>query len=129
MTDDRANDQDGDRADFVLLPPGGPASYGRREPGESTYEAIRRHLPGLGTQGAGRLRLWFTDTFGPDLPPNPLADKVIGRLGYHHPTGWYGPVAISMEEEGGTSEAPPLPDAVRATIDELVAASGEHPWR
>lgn len=116
-----------DRADFVLLPADGPASYGRRDAGESTYQAIRRHVPDLGTQGAGRLRLWFADTFGADLPANPLADAVIGQLGYRHPTGWYGPVAISMEEETATGEVPPLLPEVRATIDELAEPGRERP--
>jgi hypothetical protein len=106
-------------ADFVVFPVDGPAVYGHRAPGESPNQAIRHHVPDLGTQGAGRLRLWFSDTFGPDARPNPLADKVIGRLGYRHPTGWYGPVAVSMEEDD-RGQVPPLSPQVRATIDELV---------
>lgn len=117
---------DDDRADFVLLPVDGPASYGRLSPGESTYQAIRRQVPDLGTQGAGRLRLWFPDQFRDAsgrylFPPNPLADRVVSRLGYRLAGGWYGPVAISMEEETATGEIPPLSPEVRATIDELTA--------
>lgn len=107
-----------DIPDFVVLPVDGPAVYGHRDPGESPNQAIRAHVPDLGTQGAGRLRLWFSDTFGPDACPNPLADTVIGRLGYQHPTGWYGPVAVSMEEDR-SGEVPPLSPEVRATLDEL----------
>lgn len=112
-----------DGVHFVLLPvDGGPARSGRRGPDESTYQAIRRLVPDLSTQGTGRLRLWFCDRFA-DLPPNPLADAVIGRLGYRHPTGWYGPVAITMAEDA-TGDVPPLLPEVRAAIDELIADNG-----
>lgn len=112
-----------ERADYVVLPVSGPPVYGRRRPGESVNDAIRVHLPDLGTQGMGRLRLWFVDWFGPDLAPNRLADEVIGRLGYRHPTGWYGPVAVSMEEDH-SGDVPGLSAEVRATIDELVERAG-----
>lgn len=115
-----------DRVDFVLLPVDGPSRYIRRRPGEGINSAIRRHIPDLGTQGAGRVRMWFSDTFGPDAPPNPLADRVIGRLGYRHRSGWYGPVAVSMEENAA-GVVPPLLPEVRAVIDEFAApgARGE----
>lgn len=109
---------DTSRADFVLFPVDGPVSYGHCRSGEEIGDAIRRHVPDLATQGARRLRLWFCDTFG-DQAPNPTADAVIGRLGYQHPTGWYGPVAISMEEDA-TGEIPSLSPQVRAAIDELI---------
>jgi len=105
-------------ADFVVLTAAGSVLYGQREPSESVNAAIRRHVPDLGTQGMGRLRLWFCDSFTPDMPSNDVADRVIARLGYRHPTGWYGPVAVSMEENA-TGEVPPLLPEVRATIDEL----------
>lgn len=123
MLHTRRDDMTDDRTDFVLLPVDGPPRSGRREPGETINQAIRRHVPDYGTAPAGRLRLWFRDRFGPDLPPNPLADAVIARLGYRHPTGWYGLVAVSMEEDA-TGDVPPLLPEVRAAIDELVAETG-----
>jgi hypothetical protein len=72
---------------FAVLRPTGRVAYGHRERGETTN-----------TQGMGRLRTWFSDEFIPDMPANRLADAVIGRLGYRHPAGWVGPVAVAVEE-------------------------------
>lgn len=110
--------------DFAVIHPAGAGervTYDRRRPGESINNAIRRHIPDLGTQRMGRLRMWFTDEFTPDLPPNPAADTVIGRLGYQHPRRWLGPVALSMEEDHATGDVPPLLPEVQQTIDELLA--------
>lgn len=67
----------------------------------------------------GRLRAWFSDHFAA-LAPNPLPDLVLSSVGYRHPTGWRGVVAVSMEEDRD-SDQPPLTAAVRATLDELAA--------
>ncbi|WP_063011872.1 hypothetical protein [Nocardia nova] len=108
-------------ADFVVLHPGGEALYGSRDRDQSTRDAIRTHVPDLSTQGVGRVRAWFADNFSrPDLRPNPLADQVLARLGYKHPTGWYGPVAVTMEEDMA-GHIPPLDPKVRETVDALLA--------
>lgn len=115
--------------DFVVIYPAGAAeriTYDRRRPGESINNAIRRHIPDLGTQGMGRLRMWFNDTFTADLPPNPTADLVVGRLGYRRSNGWFGPVALSMNEDNGTGDCPPLLPEVQQTIDELLAVTDQH---
>lgn len=107
-----------DGPDFAVLHPDGRLEYGRRAEGESPNRALRAHIVAdVATQGMGRLRAWFSDDFA-TLPPNPLADRVLSSIGYHHPTGWYGTVAVSMEEDGN-GDPPPLPPAVRATFDEL----------
>lgn len=67
----------------------------------------------------GRLRAYFSDRFTA-LPRNPLADRVLSAIGYHHPTGWHGTVALSMEEDTN-GDRPPLTPEVRATLDELTA--------
>lgn len=112
-------------ADFALLGEDGSTAYGRCAAGEELRAALRRHLlvSTLGTMGARRLRMWFSDTFTADMGPNHLADKVIGALGYHHPTGWYGPVALTMEENAA-GDIPPLSPEVRATVDELTGKQG-----
>lgn len=124
-------------ADFVVLyplPPAGPpletlcgtpklgVVYDRARPGERLRDAIARHIPDLATQGAGRLRLWFADDFSAwGLEQNTLANHVVAQLGYRHPYGWFGPVAVTMEENPD-GDTPPLTEAVRAAIDE--AAEG-----
>lgn len=108
-------------ATFVVLNPDGSATYGSHQQGSSILTAVDRHIPDLGTQGLGRLRMFFSDTFTADMPPNELADRVIGALGYTHRTGWFGTVAVSMEEDW-TGEIGPLTPEVRATIDELIGS-------
>lgn len=108
-------------SDFALLHPDGQLTYGQRRDDESLREAIRAHIPDLGTQGMGRLRAWFSDMFTPDMPANHLADALLGRLGYRHPSGWAGLVALTMEENPATGEPDTLPAEVRATLDELAA--------
>lgn len=108
-----------DAEDYAVLHPDGRVTYGRFPPGETAYEAIKREIPGLGTQGMGRLRAWFTDDFTGQAG-NPLADVVLTAVGYQHPTGWAGPVAVSMEEDA-TGTVPSLVPEVRAMIDELAA--------
>jgi hypothetical protein len=102
---------------YAVLHTDGHVTYGRIEDGEIAYEAIRCEIPHLGSQGMGRLRAWFTDDFTGQRG-NPLADAVLSAVGYHHPTGWAGPVAVSMEEGDDGVVAPLLPE-VRAMIDEL----------
>lgn len=101
-----------DRPDFAVLHPAGHISYEHRQVGETLNAAVRRHLrtgrPGMGTMGHGPLRLWYHDLFTLEMPSNPVADHVIGVLGYRLDYGWAGPVAISMEEDPGTNEVPPL---------------------
>jgi hypothetical protein len=103
--------------DFAVLHPDGRLEYGRRGEGESILSALRPHIDELGTQGMGRLRAFFSDRFA-SRPPNPLADTVLSSIGYHHPTGWYGTVAVSMEKDA-TGDCPPLTAEIRATLDEL----------
>jgi hypothetical protein len=108
--------------DFLVFHPDGQITFGHRAAGESFSRAIRRGIPSLrslGTSGTGLIRLWYHDQFTPDLAPNPLADHVIAALGYHHPTGWYGAVAMSMEEDPATREVPPLPRELQDGIIEL----------
>lgn len=112
-------------ATFVVLCPDGTAVYDHHAPGTSILPAMDRHIPDVGTQGLGRLRMFFSDTFTPEMPPNELADRVIGALGYTHRTGWFGTVAVSMEEDW-TGEIPPLTPEVRATIDELLGNTVGH---
>jgi hypothetical protein len=121
-------------ADFVVLYPARPERemvtlcgtpmlgpvYDRRRDGERLRDAIARHIPDLATQGAGRLRLWFADDFSAwGLEQNMLANHVVAHLGYRHPSGWFGPVAVTMEE-GYDGEVPPLTGDVRAAIDDIV---------
>ena len=108
-----------DSPDFAVLHPDGRLEYGRRGEGESTYRALRAYIADLATQGMGQLRAWFSDEFTA-LAPNPLADRVLSAVGYHHPTGWRGAVALSMEEDRN-GDCPPLTAEVRATLDELAA--------
>ena len=108
-------------ATFVVLRPDGTATYGHHESGSSILPALDPHIPDLGTQGLGRLRMFFSDTFTAEMPPNDLAERVISHFGYTHRTGWFGTVAVSMEEEWD-GEIPPLTPEVRATIDELLAS-------
>lgn len=112
--------------DFAVLHPDGRLEYGRRGEGESITRALRPYIEELATQGMGRLRAFFSDRFA-GRPANPLADKVMSSVGYHHPTGWYGTVAVSMEEDA-TGDCPPLIAEVRATLEELAerrSATGE----
>ncbi|MEV0109233.1 hypothetical protein AB0H42_23225 [Nocardia sp. NPDC050799] len=108
-------------ADLVVLHPDGTVVYDSFAPGQGVQAAIRAHMPDSSTQGMGRVRAWFADTFSdPDLAPNPLAYQVFARLGYQHPSGWYGPVAMTMEENSAGIIAPLAPD-IRATVEELHA--------
>lgn len=109
-----------DTPDFAVLHPDGRLEYAHRVAGESTLRAMKAHITTVATQGMGRLRAFFTDDFS-TLPANPLADRVFSSVGYHHPTGWRGTVAVTMEEDD-TGECPPLTPEVRATLDELAAA-------
>lgn len=108
---------DHDVVEFALLHPTGTLEFVRAPASDALLPTIREHIPGLGTQGMGRLRAWFTDDFA-ELPANPLADSVISGMGYRHPTGWRGTVALSMEEEtDGTTSS--LTGNVRAAIEDL----------
>lgn len=102
--------------DFVLLHCDGRVVFGRCRAGQSLLQAIKTHIPDVGTQGLlSGVRVWFCDSFG-DLPPNRLADRVVETFGYAHPTGWRGTVAVSMEERRGV--IPPL----TPTVCDLVGA-------
>ncbi|WP_063041803.1 hypothetical protein [Nocardia pseudovaccinii] len=115
-------------ADFVVLQPDGAAIYGSRERDQGLRGAIGAHVPDLDTQGMGRVRAWFAEDFARRaLHPNPLADQVLARLGYDHPSGWYGPVAVTMEEDA-TGHIPPLVSDVRETVNEILAAVTENSW-
>lgn len=110
--------------DYVVLHPSGLA-YGSRRPGEWIDTALGRDLPAgtdVSSMGHGRLRIWHADSFtDPALLVNPVADYVIGRLGYHHTSGWYGAVAISMEEDRHSGEIAPLLPELIATLAEMTA--------
>lgn len=113
-----------DKPDFAVLHPDGRVVYGHRRPGDALLNsAIRAHIPDLGTQGLGHCRVWFSDTFTPSMPPNPVADRVITQLGYVHRLGWFGVVAVSMEEEWD-GVIPPLTSKIRAVIDSAQVGGG-----
>ncbi|WP_327116490.1 hypothetical protein OHB12_04740 [Nocardia sp. NBC_01730] len=110
-------------ADFVVLQPDGAVIYGSRDRDQGWRDAIRAHVPDLSTQGIGRVRAWFADDFASlDLRPNPLADQVLAHLGYRHPSGWYGPVAVTMEENMA-GDIPPLSSEVRETVNGVLATA------
>jgi hypothetical protein len=112
--------------DFVVMFPDGRVIHGQRQPGETMSETIRGHILDLGTQSLGDdLRMWFADTFTFDMPRNPTADRVIGRLGYEHQDGWYGPVGVSMEEDWD-GQIPPLTAEVLAVITEITNEDTTH---
>lgn len=109
--------------DMLVITPDGAARYDTRQAGEDTYTAVRRHIPrpaALGTMGLGRLRAFYVDDFATQ-EPSPLADRVISAVGYHHPSGWCGPVILTMEEADG--EVPPLTPDVIATLAELTGST------
>ncbi|MEU7631750.1 hypothetical protein AB0C34_17430 [Nocardia sp. NPDC049220] len=109
-----------DTADFVVLHTDGRVVYLSAEPGRPLREAINAYVPNLASRGLGQLRVWFADDFGAlGLYTNPLADSVTDRLGY--PYDWYGPVALSMEEDVH-GVIVPLAGEVRETITELAYA-------
>lgn len=114
---------------FVLLPVDGEPVM-RRFPGhpadvKALTEAIRADVPNLSTQalGGGRgIRLWFMDDFTySGAARNPLADKVITALGYQHPHGWSGPVALSHETEGEGGLPLPVEPETSALVAEMAA--------
>lgn len=105
--------------DFAMLHPDGRLEYAQCGASESIVTAMKTYITNMSTQGMGRLRAFFTDDFSA-LPANPLADRVFSSVGYHHPTGWRGTVAVTMEEDH-TGECPPLTAEVRASLDELSA--------
>lgn len=111
----------GDDVDFVVMHPDGAVVYDVRDQELGLRRSIAEHVPDLGTQGMGRLRAWFADDFGdPALHPNPVAEHVFNAMGYHHPSGWRGPVALSMEENSEGYIEPLTPEA-RHALDELLA--------
>jgi hypothetical protein len=118
------------RPEFFVLRPDGTITYGRRAPGESLDSAVRAAIPEvriLGTSTLGMARLWYHDFFTPDLPRNQLADLIVAELGYRHETGWYGPVAVSMDENPATGEVPPLPRELMAAIHDFLRQRGLRP--
>lgn len=110
-------------ADFVVINPDRTVLYDVRDQDSGLRGAIARHVPNLSTQGMGRVRAWFADDFSdPALEANPLAYRVLTGLGYRHPTGWYGPVALSMEETP-SGNVPPLTPEMRETLNDLFAGA------
>lgn len=109
-----------DTVEYALLHPEGQLEFAHAPNSDSLVRTMRDRLPELGTQGVGRLRAWFADDFGA-LPPNPLADAVLAGVGYHHPTGWHGPVGLSMEEDQEGIVASLDPN-VRTLIEDLAHA-------
>ncbi|MFI5783737.1 hypothetical protein [Nocardia sp. NPDC051570] len=110
--------------DFVALEPDGGCAFARRDPGQPLSVAVAQYVPECcaGALGA-RLQVWFS-LGAAQLPRNPLADEVIGQLGYQHPAPqWRGPVAISMAAVGSGGDTPPIPDEVMATLVELTRAA------
>lgn len=107
--------------EFALIHPVGSLEFPHAPDSASLASTLRTYIPGLGTQGMGRLRAWFADDFG-DLVPNALADAVLAGVGYHHPSGWRGPVALTMEE-AADGHVPSLEANVRAAINDLAHAS------
>lgn len=103
---------------FALLAVDGQLSYHEFTADSEPWEQIKKHVPMLGSQGMGRLRAWYVDDFA-GQERNRLADEVLQAVGYHHPTGWCGPVVLTMEEQYG--EYDPLPPEVVSTLDEIAA--------
>lgn len=83
------------------------------------HEALGKFIPNVSSSSAGpAVRAWHSDLFTAEMPPNPLADKVLNYLGYVHRDGWRGTVALSMHEDrefGITTLTPKL----KATIELL----------
>lgn len=111
---------DHDAVEFALLHCDGRLEFARAADRDSLTHTMREYIPGHSTQGMGRLRAWFTDDFGA-LPANPLADAVLSGFGYHHPSGWRGPVALTMEELTD-EDSPSLTPNARAAIEDLARA-------
>jgi hypothetical protein len=117
--------------EYLVIDTSGDLTEGTRKPGREVRQAIAAHLPAGNTVRAESgylpgLTIWCADDFehGPGLYTNPVADRVIDRLGYRHPSGWYGPVAITMAENS-FGDIPPLTPAACATVSELVAAAND----
>lgn len=108
--------------EFALLFPDGRLQFHHAADHQTLTNALRGEITDLGTQGLGRLRMWFSDSFAPDLASNPLANAVIAGLGYRHPSGWYGTVAVTMEE-GPDGAVPTLTSHARAALEDLAATA------
>ncbi|GAB4589992.1 hypothetical protein [Nocardia sp. IFM 10818] len=107
-------------SDFVVLHPDGRAEYHHTPVGRSLRDAIGDHVPNKASQGHRAVRMWFSDGFSaPGLYPNRLADDVLGQLGYTYQ--WYGPVAVSMDEDAHGETA-----ALSAEVREAVTAAVDH---
>jgi len=105
--------------DALVIRPDGSARYVGYDPRESPGRAALR-LVGepVGTQGMGRLRVYFADDMG-GLEANPAADRLMRAIGYRHPYGWRGTVVVTMEEDSDGDVAP-LTATVRASLDEVL---------
>jgi hypothetical protein len=69
-------------AHVVMLHPAGQVAYGHVAPEESAYQAIGREIPGLSSQGMGRLRAWFRGGVGRPLGGDPAQDlRQVPRRG------------------------------------------------
>lgn len=120
MSDDQ--NETSTEVEFALLLPDGRLEFHHAAGNRGLTSTLRGHISGLGTQGLGRLRMWFSDDFGPDRRANPLANAVIEGLGYRHPTGWYGPVAVTMEEDSAGA-VPTLTSNARDALEDLAATA------
>jgi hypothetical protein len=102
-------------ADMLIIPTSGTPYLTRRTEGQSIPQTIARIIQDSTTFGLGILRVWHYDTFT-GRAPNPTADWILPHLGYTHPTGWFGPVVLTMEE-APDGQIPPLPPHV---VDALI---------
>ncbi|WP_280466559.1 hypothetical protein [Nocardia cyriacigeorgica] len=117
-----------DRVDFVVLTPAGDLVCGQRARWQSMRAAISAHIPPetmttIAPEQNPRIRVWFTDQPLPADQANGSADYALTRLGVHHPTGWAGPVAVSMAPRLGLLGWPPL----RPSLLDTLRASAERP--
>jgi hypothetical protein len=117
-------------ADYLVIDTDGTLTSGVRRPGGDVRQAITAaaNLPEDNSVRAenGYLRgltIWCADRFA-GLYTNPVADRVIARLGYTHPSGWRGPVALTMSETG-YGDIPALTTATRVAVAEALAAVGD----
>lgn len=123
------NDTTTGTADYVILFSDGRVLYSALEDGQDLSTAIGAHVRDKSTQGQGPIRFWFADDMSDQaLTYNPFAESVAQAFGYHHPYGWYGPLAVSAESAGT------LPTEIRETVDRAVAtvraeiAEDANPW-
>ncbi|WP_280465373.1 hypothetical protein [Nocardia brasiliensis] len=108
-------------ADFVVLHTDGTASWGCGDV-DSIMDALGVDRAFLDVSGAGRIQLWHTEA---SADPNPLSERVLTRLGYRHPAGWNGPIALTTRALGRMDLAAPLAADVCETVQELATAPSD----